>query len=116
MTKKLTEEIEPVELLQRCRGGELWQLLDVREPWELENVQVQETANMPIKAIPMNEVPQRTRELDPSRPVAVLCHSGGRSAHVADFLAGKGFARVANVHGGIAAWPCDRLSRSGTGG
>jgi len=99
------EEIEPTDLLRRCRSGELWQLLDVREPWELECARVEETEHMPITTIPMNEIPARFSELEPSRPVAVLCQSGARSARVAGFLASKGFSRVANVRGGLKAWP-----------
>ena len=34
----------------------------------------------------MNDIPQRMAELDPQRPVAVLCHHGGRSQRVAMFL------------------------------
>ena len=52
----------------------------------------------------MAEIPSRQTELDADKPVAVLCHSGGRSAKVADFLAGLGFSRVANIAGGIDAW------------
>ena len=52
----------------------------------------------------MHTVPPRLHELDPQRPVAVLCHHGGRSMQVAMFLARHGFARVANVAGGIDAW------------
>jgi rhodanese-related sulfurtransferase len=37
----------------------------------------------------------------------VLCHSGGRSARVAEFLGRQGFARVANIEGGIDAWSRD---------
>jgi rhodanese-related sulfurtransferase len=55
----------------------------------------------------MGEIPARLPELDPSIPVAVLCHSGGRSARVADYLAHQGFVRVANIEGGIDAWSRD---------
>jgi rhodanese-related sulfurtransferase len=33
-----------------------------------------------------------------------MCHHGARSQRVAMFLAANGFARVANVAGGIDAW------------
>jgi rhodanese-related sulfurtransferase len=103
------EEIDPADLLRRCHSGELWQLLDVREPWEMEIARVDETDNMPIKTIPMNDIPRRYKELEPSRPVAVICHSGARSARVASFLVHEGFSRVANVRGGIVAWPEDHV-------
>lgn len=106
------EEITPAELLSRCRAGELWHLLDVRDTKELENVRVRETADLLVKTIPMNEIPDRYGELDPSVSLAVLCHSGGRSARVAGFLAGTGLSRVVNVRGGIEAWPVEATDRA----
>jgi rhodanese-related sulfurtransferase len=100
----MIEEISPAELAERCRDGELWQLLDVREPWEVEIARVQPTDKMPTRHIPAAEIPGRYAELDTVRPVAVLCHSGGRSARVAGFLIQQGFTRVLNVRGGIDAW------------
>jgi rhodanese-related sulfurtransferase len=54
--------------------------------------------------MPMAQHPARLHELDPDRPVACLCHHGGRSMQVAMFLEQQGFARVANIAGGIDAW------------
>jgi rhodanese-related sulfurtransferase len=92
-------DLTPAEYLRRSGPGELWQLVDVREPWEIETARLDRTIN-----IPMRDIPSRLAELDPARPVAVLCHTGGRSARVADFLEARGFATVANIKGGIDAW------------
>lgn len=96
------DNLTPADFLARRQAGELWQLLDVREPWETEIAGIAAS-----QRIPMAEVPVRYTELDASVPVAVLCHSGGRSARVAEFLAQRGFARVANIVGGIDAWARD---------
>jgi rhodanese-related sulfurtransferase len=93
------EALTPAEFMRRKAAGELWQLVDVREPWEIELASVAHTIH-----IPMGEIPSRHTELDPSKPVAVLCHSGGRSARVAAYLAQQGYPRVANIEGGIDAW------------
>ena len=95
----MVEEISPTELVRQRDAGKPWQLVDVREAWECEIASVAEAVH-----IPMAEIPLRQSELDSSRPVAVMCHSGGRSAQVAAYLAEHGFARVANVTGGIDAW------------
>jgi len=103
------EELSPTELTERRQRGENWLLLDVREQWEVGIVSLDDARH-----IPMNELPARLAELDGSRPIAVLCHSGGRSARVAQFLVGEGFERVANVAGGIDAWAAEvdeRLAR-----
>jgi len=83
-------------------------VLDVREPWELQTASVKPDG-FELVAIPMNEVPARMGELDPRRPLALLCHHGARSQRVALFLANKGFERLANIAGGIEAWSgeCD---------
>jgi rhodanese-related sulfurtransferase len=96
---KMIEDLTPSEFLRRCDSGELWQLLDVREAWEIEIASIEQTID-----IPMAEIPSRVAELDASLPVAVVCHSGGRSAQVANYLVQSGFERVANIVGGIDAW------------
>ena len=95
----MIEEIAPQEFRLRCATSELWQLLDVREDWELQTAAVEGTINIPMAAIPT-----RLAELDAARPVAVMCHSGVRSRRVAEFLKENGFEQVANVTGGIDAW------------
>lgn len=96
------DRLSPAEFLARRAAGELWQLLDVREPWEIEIASVEGTLK-----VPMGDIPARCGELDPAAAIAVLCHSGGRSARVADFLCRQGFERVANIEGGIDAWSRD---------
>ena len=83
-------------------------LLDVREPWELQTASVTAPPDIDLVAIPMNDIPARLDELDPTRPVACLCHHGARSQRVAAFLAHNGFTDVANVVGGIDAWSVTR--------
>jgi len=93
------QRITPGQLVARREQGELWQILDVRERWEITIASLDEAIVMP-----MAEVPVRYAELDPALPVAVMCHSGIRSAQVAVWLAGRGFDTVANLEGGIDAW------------
>jgi rhodanese-related sulfurtransferase len=77
-------------------------LLDVREGWECQTASVSPDT-MDRVHMPMQTVPARLSELDRSRPVACLCHHGGRSMQVAHFLAQHGYD-VVNVAGGIHAW------------
>lgn len=80
-----------------------FQLVDVREPME-----VARGAHPQAKNIPLSELPHRFRELDRSRPVAVICQSGARSANAASQLVRFGFSRVASIAGGMSA--VNRLS------
>jgi rhodanese-related sulfurtransferase len=89
-----------VEELAAWRGEQRdFVLLDIREPREVQ------AASIPgALLVPMREIPTRARELSKERPIAVLCHHGGRSERVAQFLAAQGFEHVVNVDGGIDAY------------
>lgn len=90
-------EIDVTTAAQLLRAGQAV-LLDVREPDELAICQV--PGSLPI---PMREIPARISEL-PDQHVLVLCHHGGRSARVTQFLRANGFERASNIAGGIDAW------------
>jgi rhodanese-related sulfurtransferase len=95
-------ELSPTEFSQRwpdhARGVGVV-LLDVREPAELEMASVASALH-----IPMRVIPARLTELDRDTPLVVMCHSGGRSRRVAEYLLANGFSRVFNLSGGIDAW------------
>ena len=103
-------QVRPSELHDwlLAQAGGTAVVLDVREPWELQTASVKAQDGYELVAIPMNEIPSRLGELDPERPVAVLCHHGARSQRVAMFLAQQGFGKVANIAGGIEAWSRER--------
>lgn len=74
-------------------------LLDVREPYEVAICRIDGSRH-----IAMREVAARIDELPRDRRLLVMCHHGGRSRQVSDFLRTQGFPAVSNVAGGIAAW------------
>jgi rhodanese-related sulfurtransferase len=95
-------ELTPTEFCERwpeAARAEQVVLLDVREHVELELAAV-----AGAKHVPMREVPARLVELERATPVVVMCHSGGRSRRVAEYLASNGFEQVFNLKGGIDAW------------
>ncbi len=73
-------------------------LLDVREDDEWQRGHAAEARH-----IPMGEVPARLGEIDPDTQLFVICHLGGRSLRVAQYLARNGYAPI-NVSGGMQAW------------
>jgi rhodanese-related sulfurtransferase len=102
-------ELSPSEFAARWpnyRNGDGVVLLDVREHDELEIAAV-----AGARHIPMREVPARLAELDTTAPVVVMCHSGGRSRRVAEYLQVNGFSNVFNLKGGIDAWSTQIDSR-----
>jgi rhodanese-related sulfurtransferase len=99
----MIKDMTPREFVDRRADGREMTLLDVREDWETTLAPVPTD----ILHIPMGQVSDRLAELDPARETVVVCRSGGRSLEVARFLAGRGFASVYNLTGGILAWSRD---------
>lgn len=99
-------DIEPAELntLLQSSNGDRPAVLDVREPWEYRNGHVPEAVH-----IPLGELAMRVGELDPTRPVAVICATGNRSQSAAAFLGQKNFKTIYNVLGGTMGWMKNRL-------
>ncbi|CAN5239059.1 rhodanese-like domain-containing protein [soil metagenome] len=78
--------------------GEAVTLLDVREDDEWQR------GHAPgAQHIPMGDVPARMAEIDVDKPLYVICHAGGRSQRVAQYLQRNGYEPV-NVEGGMLAW------------
>lgn len=87
------------------REGSGIQLVDVREDEELSMARLP----LPVLHLPLSRsgdwMERIDTLLDPSRPVAVLCHAGVRSWHFGCWLMQqKGFPQVWNLQGGIDAW------------
>ena len=74
------------------------QVVDVREPAEYAAGHVPGAAS-----IPMGQLPDRLAEIDRSKPVFVICQSGGRSAAMTEVLLAHGYD-AHSVNGGTAAW------------
>jgi rhodanese-related sulfurtransferase len=73
-------------------------LLDVREDDEWQRGHAPDAQH-----IPMGDVPARIAEIDRDAALYVVCHAGGRSQRVAQYLANNGYQPV-NVSGGMLAW------------
>jgi len=89
------------ELNERRQKGENPTVLDVRNPDELEIASIEDTLK-----IPMPEIPDRVNELaeHKDQELIVMCHHGGRSQRVCNFLEDQGFEKVRNLTGGIHHW------------
>jgi rhodanese-related sulfurtransferase len=99
------ENISPIDAqAELASGGAM--LLDVREPVEwsehIEGAVQVPRGLLEFAADPTS--PRHKAELDPARRVIVYCRSGVRAALAASTLKTLGYADVANLDGGIAAW------------
>jgi molybdopterin/thiamine biosynthesis adenylyltransferase/rhodanese-related sulfurtransferase len=75
------------------------ELIDVREAYEVEICRVAGATH-----VPMRQIPEHLDELPKNKHLLILCHVGGRSLRVTEFLRARGFPAVSNVAGGIDAW------------
>jgi glyoxylase-like metal-dependent hydrolase (beta-lactamase superfamily II)/rhodanese-related sulfurtransferase len=86
------------------------QLVDVRNPGEVEAGAIPGAVNVPLPQL-LDEL----SELDPDRPTVVLCAGGYRSAVAASTLRARGFTAVADLIGGYDAWAAARAAAGATG-
>ena len=103
-TKETVPEISVEDLKRKLDAKEDVYVLDVREPHEYQ------ICNIGGHLIPLGELPNRLRELDPKQEIVVHCRSGGRSSKAVSLLQQSGFTKVRNLAGGILAW-ADRIDR-----
>src|SRR5262249_17539397 len=96
-------EITVEDLKGRLDREEKVFILDVR------NLEAFHICRIPGRSLlPLPQLPQRFRELDPEQEMVVHCKSGMRSAKAIQFLREQGFRKLKNLKGGILAW-ADRI-------
>jgi len=95
---ELCSDCSVEEINEKRDAGEDLFLLDVRTAQELDIAKLDFADH-----IPMDEIQARIGELESRRDqeIIVMCHHGGRSAHVQGFLINAGFKNVRNLVGGI---------------
>jgi rhodanese-related sulfurtransferase len=74
-------------------------VLDVRDPGEYGAGHILGARNVPLSRLDDGELPKRK-----DRPVIVYCEGGERAGKAISALRKQGFARVANLSGGLRAW------------
>jgi rhodanese-related sulfurtransferase len=95
---ELPLEVRPEEAHSALSGSEAL-LVDVREPWEWEELRIPGAM-----LVPLAELPFRIGELPADRDIYVHCRVGARSRRAVEFLRSSGRPRSVNVRGGIDAW------------
>jgi rhodanese-related sulfurtransferase len=99
-------EIQPHDFVQRRAEVDHLQLIDVREPFEVEIVSLEGFQNLPLSEFQLWSS-RITVDFDPSLETYVLCHHGVRSAQMCQWLQQNGFENVINIAGGIHAYAMD---------
>ncbi|HMQ00834.1 MAG TPA: molybdopterin-synthase adenylyltransferase MoeB [Cyclobacteriaceae bacterium] len=93
------KEITVQELKAMKDSGEDFQLIDVREDYEVE------TSDIGGEWIPMGDIPENVGKISKAKKVIIHCRSGGRSGNVVQWLEkNHGFSNLYNLKGGIVSW------------
>jgi rhodanese-related sulfurtransferase len=110
------ERLTVPELAERRAAEPGLQLLDVREEAEWRSAHVPGSLH-----VPYHDIHSLPSDLDPERPVAVICSSGTRSATGASLLKAHGAREVLHVvDGGVPLWgrlghPLERPAEAAAG-
>lgn len=89
-------QVSAEELAQLREGV---QIVDVRRPSEWEEGHIEGAL-----LVPLHQLSAKLAEIDPTRPVAVHCKGGYRSAIACSLIQRAGFDQVMNLTGGYDAW------------
>jgi rhodanese-related sulfurtransferase len=92
-------DIDPDEAHAELKDSEQIRLLDVRTQPEHASHRLPNAT-----LIPVQELAQRTQELDQDQKWFVYCEHGIRSIAACGILTSAGFENVTNIRGGIARW------------
>lgn len=96
------KEISVQELKAKIDNKEDFQLIDVREPHEIE------VAQIGGEHIGLSEIINRRGEISKDKQVIIHCRSGARSGNAVQALEGNfGFDNLYNLTGGILAWSAE---------
>lgn len=80
-----------------------WQLIDVREPEEVNIAKVEG-----FEVLPLSQFQEWSESIharfDKDKPTVVMCHHGMRSQHMCHWLMNQGFTDLKNLSGGIDAY------------
>ena len=90
--------MSPLEVSKLMKEGAKIQVIDVREPFEYELI------NIGGLNLPLSSLREKTDLIEKEIPVVVLCKSGQRSTQAIRLLQPQGFTNLINMKGGLMAW------------
>lgn len=92
------KEMDTKTLQDLIASGEKVNLIDIREPYELETGKIPGVVNIPLGDIEFNR-----HNLNKDTPYILVCRSGRRTAYATEMLSEQGYD-VTNLVGGMLEW------------
>ncbi len=90
-------QITATELKEKIENKDDFQLIDIREEYELELVSIGG------EHIPMGEIVDNLDKIRKDIPVVMMCRTGTRTCKMINYLEDQ-FDNLVNLQGGIMAW------------
>ena len=97
----LQTKIHEISVIQLHSLGNTITLIDVRSPKEFNAGHIPYAKNINFYD---GNFAENFKDFDKSKPIYLICHSGGRSERTSKELKKLGFEDVYNVEGGMMAW------------
>lgn len=94
-------EITVSEVVEKLKNEEHMNIIDVREPEEVEEGMIPGAVH-----IPLGDIMERLDAFDEAEEYIIVCRSGGRSGLATEALTGVGI-HATNMLGGMLAWTGD---------
>jgi len=99
IVERKVSKITVEELSFMMKKNDDFQLIDVREPFELE------ISSIGGLNIPLADIPDNLAKIAPDKKIVVYCRSGKRSASAIEYLLeARGHNNLYNLEGGILDW------------
>ncbi len=94
------KEINVSDLVRMLANEDLFELVDIRTPAEIERGVLPGAKTLAMHLVPLN----LQFFHDAPRQIVIYCRTGSRSAQVCRFLNDQGINNVISLRGGIVKW------------
>lgn len=81
------------------KTGKMLEVIDVREPREYRHGHIPEA-----RSVPLPEIGSLSSQLDPGKPIVLVCRTSRRSRRAACTLDAEGFSDIFVLEGGMVGW------------
>jgi rhodanese-related sulfurtransferase len=89
-------DIYPEQFVALFEQGKVGTILDVRDPYEREQVHIKDSVSVPLR-----EMSKHIKHLDPKGTYYLVCTQGFRASYAAQYMYSMGFENIFNVQTGI---------------
>ncbi len=102
----ISTSISPIEVKVKLDRGDDFIFLDVRAPWEHEQMRIEDPR---VKLIPLGKLRDALAELPKDKEIIPFCKISLRGYEAERILSGEGYRYVKYMDGGVVCWPYEKV-------